>query len=184
MNAIHKRQNSLHARQQSAFVTLARTRSFGEAGRELFPTHFATCHSLNALEIELACRLLNRVVKRIELTAVGEAFLHYAQKGLKNCSHDRQTVQDFEQWGGEQLGIGAGATLFQRLLSLVLPHLRNQQPNLHLTAKTLWPTEIATSLKAGVLAIALDPQPIETPELKFTFCSKPGWKSSSRRPIV
>jgi DNA-binding transcriptional LysR family regulator len=74
MNAIHEWQDLLDSRQLGTFVTLARTGSFTEAGWKLFLTHFAICHSLKALQNELACRLLNRLGKRIELTAVGEAF--------------------------------------------------------------------------------------------------------------
>jgi DNA-binding transcriptional LysR family regulator len=169
MNAIHTWQNPLDSRQLNAFVTLARTGSFTEAGRELFLTHSAISHSLQALENELGCRLLNRLGKRIELTPAGEAFLHYAQNGLRIFAEARRTVQDFKQWGGQRLRIGAGATLFQRLLPLVLARLQNQQPNLLLTAKVLRASEIATSLKTGILEIALGPHPIEAPELKFTL---------------
>lgn len=62
-----------------------------------------------------------------------------------------------------------GANHFQRFLPLVLGRLRNQQPNLLLTAKIVRPTKIATSLKTGVLEIALGPHPIEAPELQFAF---------------
>jgi DNA-binding transcriptional LysR family regulator len=77
MNSIHTRQNPLDSRQISAFVTLARTGSSSDTARELFLTHSAISHSVSALEDDLGCRLLNRLGKRIELTAASESFLHY-----------------------------------------------------------------------------------------------------------
>jgi LysR family transcriptional regulator, low CO2-responsive transcriptional regulator len=169
MNVIHTRQNPLDSRQLNAFVTLARTSSFTETARELFLTHSAISHSLSALENELGCRLLNRMGKRIELTAAGEAFLHYAQSGLKCFAHARQTVHEFKQWGNQRLKIGAGAALFQRLLPLVLARLQRQQPNLLLTAKVVRPAEIATCLKTGELEIILGTCPNQAPEIEFTL---------------
>jgi LysR family transcriptional regulator, low CO2-responsive transcriptional regulator len=168
MNQIHNRQNPLDSRQLDAFVTLARTGSFTETGRELFLTHSAISHSMRALEDELCCRLLNRLGKRIELTAAGEAFLYYAQSGLKSIAQARQTVQEFKEWGAQRLKIGAGAALFQRLLPLVLARLKGQHPNLVLTAKVVRPSEIAASLKTGELEFVLGSLPIHAPEIKFT----------------
>jgi DNA-binding transcriptional LysR family regulator len=168
MNFVHTRQNPLDSRQINAFVTLARTGSFTETGRELFLTHSAISHSMRALENELGCRLLNRLGKRIELTAAGESFLHYAQNGLKSFAQARQTVQEFKNWGSQILRIGAGGVLFQRLLPLVLARLKGQHPNLLLTAKVVRPSEIATSLKAGELEIVLGSLPFHAPELEFT----------------
>ena len=169
MNHIHTRQSPLDSRQLNAFVTLARTSSFTETARELFLTHSAISHSLSALENELGCRLLNRMGKRIELTAAGEAFLHHAQNGLNSFTQARQTVLEVKQWGCQRLKIGAGAALFQRLLALVLARLQRQLPNLLLTAKVVRPFEIATSLKTGELEIVLGAHPIHAPEIEFTF---------------
>jgi DNA-binding transcriptional LysR family regulator len=107
MNAIHTWQNPLDSRQLNAFVTLARTGSFTEAGRELFLTHSAICHSVRALEDELGCRLLNRLGKTIELTAAGESFLHDAQTGLKNFAEARLSFHEFKALGSQRLKIGA-----------------------------------------------------------------------------
>ncbi len=167
MNVFHTRQNPLDSRQLNAFVTLARTSSFTETARELFLTHSAISHSLRALENELGCRLLNRMGKRMELTAAGEAFLHYAQNGLKSFTQARQTIHEFKQWGSQRLKIGAGATLFQRLLPLVLARLQRQQPNLLLTAKVVRPSEFAASLKTGELEIIFGSRPSRASEIEF-----------------
>jgi LysR family cyn operon transcriptional activator len=106
--------------------------------------------------------------KKVELTAAGESFLHYAQNGLKNFSEARQAVHQFKEWGSQRLRIGAGAVLFQRLLPMVLARLKGQYPNLLLTAKVVLPPEFVPSLKAGELEILLGPQLNHTPEIEFT----------------
>jgi DNA-binding transcriptional LysR family regulator len=168
MNSVHTRQNPLDSRQISAFVTLARTGSFTDTARELFLTHSAISHSVRALENELGCRLLSRLGKRIELTAAGESFLHYAQDGLRSFAQARQALQELKQWGSQRLRIGAGAALFQRLLPMVLARLKGQHPNLLLTAKVVRPSEIVTSLKTGQLEILLGSLPLHAPEIEFT----------------
>ncbi len=118
MNAIHIWQNPLDSRQLNDFVTLARRGSFRAVGRELFVTHSAISHSLDALENELGCRLLNRLGKRIELTAAGEAFLHYAQSCLRILAEARQIMRDFKRWGGQRLRIGAGGQSFSAVFAV------------------------------------------------------------------
>jgi hypothetical protein len=136
MNSIHQRQNPLDSRQVNAFASLVRTGSFSETARELSPTHSAISHSLRALESELGCRLLNRLGKRVELTAAGEAFLFHAQNGLKNLEQARQTIEEFKHWGSQQLRIGASAALCQRLLPVVWAQLQRQHPKLLVKART------------------------------------------------
>jgi DNA-binding transcriptional LysR family regulator len=167
MNAIHTRQNPLDSRQINAFASLARTGCLADTARELSLTNSAISHSMRALESDLGCRLLNRLGKRVVLTAAGEAFLHYAQNGLKSFAQARQTVQDFKQWGGQPLRIGAGAALFQHLLPAVLSRLKEQHPNLLLTAKVVRSSEIAASLRNGELDIILGSLPDYAPEIKF-----------------
>jgi len=168
MNSIHQRQNPLDSRQLNAFASLVRTGSFSETARELSLTHSAISHSLRALESELGCRLLNRLGKRVELTASGEAFLFYAQNGLNNFAQARQTVQEFKRWGSQSLKIGVGAELFQRLLPLVLARLKGRHPHLLLTANVVRPSEVAANLSTGELEIVLGSLPIHAPELEFT----------------
>jgi LysR family transcriptional regulator, low CO2-responsive transcriptional regulator len=168
MNSIHTRQIPLDSRQLNAFASLARTGSILDTARELSLTHSAISHSLRTLENELGCRLLNRVCKRIELTAAGEAFLFYAQNGLKSFAQARQTIQEFKQWGRQRLRIGAGIAMFQRFLPAVLGRLQVQQPNLLLTAKVVRPSEIATSLETGELEVVVGTAPDRAPEIDFT----------------
>jgi Bacterial regulatory helix-turn-helix protein, lysR family len=66
LNAIHKSQKLLDSRQANVLSNLARTGSFTETGRELFLTHLGISHSIQALESQLGCRLLNRLGKKVD----------------------------------------------------------------------------------------------------------------------
>jgi LysR family transcriptional regulator, low CO2-responsive transcriptional regulator len=167
MNAIHTGRNPLDSRQINAFSSLARTGSFTETARELFLTHSAISHSIRALENEMGCRLLNRMGKRVELTAAGEAFLFHAQSGLKSFAQARETIKEFKQWGRQRLKVGAGAALGHFFLPGVLARLRGQDQNFLVTAKMVRPREIATSLKTGELEIVVGSLPLRAPELEF-----------------
>jgi DNA-binding transcriptional LysR family regulator len=168
MNDFHTRQIPLDSRQLNAFASLARTGSILDTARELSLTQSAISHSLRTLENELGCRLLNRVRKRMELTAAGEGFLFYAQNGLTSFAQARQAIQDFKQWGMARLRIGAEAALFQKMLPTTLARLQVQHPNLLLTAKAVRPSEVAASLKLGELEIVVGSYPRRAPEMEFT----------------
>jgi hypothetical protein len=64
MNAIHESQNLLGSRRVNVLTSLARTGGFTVTGRELFLTHSAITHSIQALESDLVCGLLNRLGKK------------------------------------------------------------------------------------------------------------------------
>jgi DNA-binding transcriptional LysR family regulator len=64
LNAIHKRQYLIDSRQVNALSSLAGTGSFTETAHELFPSHSAISHSIQALKSHLGCRLLNSLGKK------------------------------------------------------------------------------------------------------------------------
>src|SRR5439155_19175236 len=67
----------LDSRQLRAFVTLARRASFTRAAKDLCLSQSAVSHSMKALEMDLGCRLFDRVSKRISLTEAGEQLLEH-----------------------------------------------------------------------------------------------------------
>jgi DNA-binding transcriptional LysR family regulator len=168
MNTIHTRQIPLDSRQLNAFASLARTGSVTETARELFLTHSAISHSVRTLENELGCRLLNRVGKRVALTAAGETLLFHAQSGLRSFAQARQTIEEFKQWGRQRLKVGAGDSLSQRLLPSVLARLREEHPSLLVTAKAVRPLEVATCLETGELELVVGSLPSRASQLDFT----------------
>src|SRR4051794_32950105 len=97
----------LDSRQLLSFVTVARTRSFTQAGKELFLSQSAISHAVKALEEEVGHGLLDRNGKVLQITPAGEHLLHYAEKILADMSVARETLDQRAQWGISRLRVGA-----------------------------------------------------------------------------
>ena len=91
-------------------------------------TQSAVSHAIKALEEDLACRLVDRVGKRIRLTASGEQFLAHAESILREMHAARSAIQGGP--GGEAgvLRLGAGTTACQYLLPGVIAEFRSGFP--------------------------------------------------------
>jgi DNA-binding transcriptional LysR family regulator len=72
----------LDSRKLLAFTTLARVGSFTLAARELHLTQSAVSHAIKSLEVELDCRLFDRLGRRVILTVAGKQLLDHANKIL------------------------------------------------------------------------------------------------------
>lgn len=72
----------LDSRKLLAFSTLARLGSFTLAARELFITQSAVSHAIKSLEVELECRLFDRLGRSVKLTPAGHQLLEHAHRIL------------------------------------------------------------------------------------------------------
>ena len=82
----------LDSRQVRAFCVLARNGSFTQTARELHLTQSGISHSIKALEIDIGCRLLDRLGKKVVLTQAGEQFLQHATKILHEMENARTAL--------------------------------------------------------------------------------------------
>jgi LysR family transcriptional regulator, low CO2-responsive transcriptional regulator len=94
--------------------------------------------------------------------------LFHVQSGLQSFAQARQTIEEFKKWGRQRLRVGAEAALCQRLLPGVLTRLREQHPNLLVTAKALRPLETAAALETGELEVVVGLLPARAPQIEFT----------------
>lgn len=72
----------LDSRKLLAFTTLARVGSFTLAARELFITQSAVSHAIKSLELELECRLFDRLGRSVKLTPAGQQLIEHAHRIL------------------------------------------------------------------------------------------------------
>lgn len=82
----------LDSRKLLAFITLARLGSFTLAARELSLTQSAISHAIKALEVDLDCRLFDRLGRRVTLTAPGQHLLDHAQKIIAEMQSARDDI--------------------------------------------------------------------------------------------
>ncbi len=119
---------TVDSRQLNAFAALARCGSFTLAARELFLTQSAVSHAIKALEDDLGCRLVDRIGKRIRLTASGEQFLKHTENILREMQSARNGMEALSRWGHGRLRVGASTTACQHLLPKVLREFRESFP--------------------------------------------------------
>lgn len=89
----------LDSRKLLAFVTLARCGSFTQTARELFLTQSAVSHAIKSLELELECRLFDRVGRQAQLTSAGRHLLEHADRILGEMQLAREDLQALDKPG-------------------------------------------------------------------------------------
>ena len=159
--------NPFDSRQLLAFVTLARTGSFTQTGRELFLTQSAISHSIRALERDAGCRLIARVGKKVLPTPAGEYLLHHAEKALGQMGEARDTLAHMKDWTNERLRLGASATVCQYILPSVLRQFTQSFPRSNLSVLPADTSQVLQMFEQDNLDLALCIEPKTDPTLVF-----------------
>lgn len=89
----------LDSRKLLAFVTLAQCGSFTQTARELFLTQSAVSHAIKSLEVELGCRLFDRLGRKARLTPAGQRLLAYADRILTEMQNARADLTTLDKPG-------------------------------------------------------------------------------------
>jgi DNA-binding transcriptional LysR family regulator len=167
----------MNSRQLLAFVTVARTRSFTLAGKELFLSQSAVSHALTTLEEELNCRLIDRDGKKLQITPAGEHLLHYGEKILADMAAARGSLQQRARWGASQLRIAADAILGPYLLPEILVSFRREFPDWVINVKVGESRECVEWLEQESIdmAITMAPSRAEAVEIVPLFTDELAW---------
>src|ERR1043165_1407482 len=136
----------LDSRQLRAFVTLARTGSFTQTGRELHLTQSGISHAMKALENDIGCRLLDRLGKKVVLTQAGEQLLPHATKILQQMETAREMLGHLGKWGRGRLRLGASTTACQHIIPTVLREFKESFPEHTITIEPADTPELVTLL--------------------------------------
>lgn len=185
MNLVTNQKNQpLNSRQLLAFVTVARTRSFTLAGKELFLSQSAVSHALTALEEELDCRLFDRDGKKLQITPAGEHLLHYAEKILSDMELARGSMQQRTRWGASRIRVAADGFFGPCLLPTVLKSFRKEFPDWLIHVKTGESRECIDWLNEDNIeaAITIAPTRAEAVEVIPLFTDELAWIVSPNHP--
>ncbi|MFZ4761126.1 MAG: LysR family transcriptional regulator [Burkholderiaceae bacterium] len=116
----------MNIRNLEHLLALAETGSFSRAAERSFITQSALSRSIAALEDELGGRLLDRIGKRNELTALGHDVVARARKIVLGAQELRRSAARFREGDGGEirvgLGSGPGAMLMTPLLCEIAAH--------------------------------------------------------------
>ena len=180
----------LDSKQLRAYLSLARCGSFTGAARELGLSQSAISHSMKALEIDIGCRLLEKVGKKAVLTQAGEQLLFHAEKIQREMTSAREGLIALNAWGQLRLRVAAPASLCQQVLPTVIREFRESFPRCVLTvteAGSLAQQEMLRNRRVD-LALGLRPvndvpmgfRPLFDDELNFVVHPLHPWAQNGR----
>lgn len=120
--------HAIDTRQLRAFVCLARSGSFTQAGRELHLTQSAISHAIKSLETDLGSQLFHRQGKSVHLTHAGRELLPHAENILQSMSHARAVLGTLDQTPRGKLRIGCTTAAAQFILPTVFREFKESFP--------------------------------------------------------
>ena len=109
-------------------MALAETGSFSRAAERLHITQSAFSRSIQGLEDELGGRLVDRIGKRNELTALGQAVLRRARSVVREAEELRRSVQLMSAGDGGEIRVGLGSGPGALLMTQTLRHMAEHHP--------------------------------------------------------
>ncbi len=173
----------------SAFLAIARHKSFRKAATELGVTPSALSHSLRAIEERLDLRLLNRTTRSVALTEAGETLFHRVQPAFRDID---DALEDLNSFRGDKpsgrLRLNASLPAARYVLLPIVTRFIRAYPDIHveLVADNALVDMVSQGFDAGVrlgeslaadmIATAIGPRqrflPVATPEF-FARHGKP-----------
>ncbi|BDI33103.1 LysR family transcriptional regulator [Capsulimonas corticalis] len=145
----------MELRQLEAFVKIASEKNFTRAAEELSLTQPAVTRQIAALEQELRTRLLDRLGRRVELTAAGAALYPYALEILRLADEARRAVGDVAQGVSGHLSVGASSTAATYLLPPLLRRFREEHPGVEMSVHTGASARVAEMVLANAVDMAV-----------------------------
>lgn len=180
----------LDSRQLRAFRVLARTGSFTQTARELHITQSGISHSMNALEADIGCSLLDRLGKKVVLTQAGEHLLQHTEKILQEMSLARESLARLGKWGHGRLRLGASTTACQHIIPPVLREFKESFPDHAISLEPGDTPQLVASLLRQQIDLALtletekeqklESHPLFTDELHFVVSALHPWAQARR----
>ncbi len=184
--------DNLDSRQLLSFVTVAHTRSFTQAGKQLYLTQSAVSHAVKALEEELGHRLLDRNGKKLQVTPAGEHLLHYAEKILAMMSEAKAALDQRERWGAKRLRLAATGYFCSCVLPRILKSFRREFPDWPVTVMAGDTEQCLEWIEQNAIdtAIAIAPNrpgavemvPLFTDEIMWIVAQNHPWAKSGTVP--
>lgn len=118
----------IDSRQLRAFVLLARSGSFTQAGRELHLTQSAVSHAIKSLERDLGCRLFHRQGRSVHLTHHGRELLPFAESILQSMQQARASLGALDHQPRGRLRVGCTTAASQFILPTVFREFKESFP--------------------------------------------------------
>jgi DNA-binding transcriptional LysR family regulator len=139
----------------SAFLAIARSRSFSAAADELHRTQPAISRRILMLERELGAPLFERGPGGVVLSEAGRVFLPLAERALAAVKDAGDAVRSLKSDEIGPVSLTAVGTLASTNLTTVLKHFAKRFPAAKLTLSTASSAEVSEKVRRGEAAIGL-----------------------------
>lgn len=136
-----------------AFMTIVRTGSFCRAAEEMGCTQSGLTQTVNSLEKELGCRLLDRHYRGVTVSADGRSLLPFIEQTLRDSHALKSKARALRRQTGS-IRIGTFSSLAATLLPQVLKEFKQAYPNISVSIR-VGATEVPDWLDRGEIDLAL-----------------------------
>lgn len=157
----------MELRQLRAFERVVALGSFSRAAEELALSQPGVTAQIQGLERELGVRLLERLPRRVLLTAAGEALLPFARIMLNLEEDARRALEELRGLQAGTLRVGASPTVGAYLLPALLGELKRRHPGLRTIAEMRPTQEVAAALETHALDIGLVEAAVDSASLRI-----------------
>ena len=124
------------SRQLEIFRLLARNLSFTQTAVTAGVSQSAVSHTIQALEKQVGCRLLDRSSRRSALTPAGEHLLHHVDRILDEVSAATTGLERLKNWGQVQIRFAGPPSICDILMPQCLTEIRGQYPTCAVTIES------------------------------------------------
>ncbi len=138
-----------------AFQAVAAKGSFSEAASELFITQPAVSKRIAALELELGCKLFDRVGRNVHLTHEGETLLPKAQQILRDLQDARRQMLELSGEVKGHLSLATSHHIGLHRLPTVLRQFTHRYPDVQLSLDFLDSEKAYTQVLHGHYDLAI-----------------------------
>jgi len=148
-----------------AFLMVAETHSFSRAAEKLFITQPAISKRISTLELNLNCKLFDRLGKNTQLTEAGEALMPGYQKIVAELDESRRIISRLRTNVSGHLKFGTSHHIGLHRLPPVLRQYTKQYPDVELDIQFIDSEQAADMIMKGDIELALItlPDTVEKP---------------------
>ena len=154
-------------KQLKAFVTVAQTRNFAEAGALLHLSQPALSIAVKNMEEIAGGQLLSRTTRTLSLTPEGEDFLPVAQRLLADWDNALADLHNLFAMRRGKLTIATMASFSISLLPKALSHYREQYPDINIAVQDVVAEDVVDMVRKGRVEVGVTFDPDESEDLNF-----------------
>ncbi|HEX6290010.1 MAG TPA: LysR family transcriptional regulator [Herpetosiphonaceae bacterium] len=145
----------MELRQLECFRVVAREGNVTRAARKLYITQPSLSRQIQKLEDELGAPLFDRSKRGMRLTAVGETFLQYVERGFDQFEAGRQAVRDLLGPEHGHVRMAFMPAVGADLLPEALAAYRSRYPDVQFTLRQSTTLEMLRWLQAGEIELCI-----------------------------